>query len=153
MYNHNSVTDKGTLYHLRNLINFSAVPQNEPEKKMKATEDFFLIVLQAPVISSAHSILQNNTDLHTTHLLAEEIVAKFVDIEIPSRLQPSNDGIYDYACEVLTLLLIWHNFHDAIKEGDGNRVMLVWKLLLLVFKATNRRNYSIEAATLLIQKS
>ena len=29
------------------------------------------------------------------------------------------DQIYDYACEVLSLALIWHSYHHAVKEGDG----------------------------------
>ena len=53
---------------------------------------------------------------------------------------------------MLTLLLIWEAFHDACKEGDGKRVMLVWKVLMIVFKVTKRKNYAKEAAILLLQK-
>ena len=145
--------EKGTLYQLRNLVNNTTVPTSNVEKHMKATEDFFLMVLKAHVLSAAYTILHNSTNLHTTVSLAEAIVEKFVDIEIADVLPTvSNDRIHEYACEVLTLLLIWHNFYDATKEGDGDRLMLVWKLLLLIFKATNRRNYSKEAAILLLQK-
>ena len=42
-------------------------------------------------------------------------------------------------------------FKDAIREGDGNRVLLVWKFLFLIFKASKRKNYAIEAFTLLAQ--
>ena len=38
-------------------------------------------------------------------------------------------------------------FEDAIKEGDGPRVITCWKFFLLIFKAANR---ALEAATLLI---
>ena len=37
------------------------------------------------------------------------------------------------------------NYRDAIKEGDGQRVMTCWKYMMLLFKATNRQNYAIEA--------
>ena len=145
--------EKGILYQLRNLVNNTAVPTSNVEKHMKATEDFFLMVLKAHVLLAAYTILHNSTNLHTTVSLAEAIVEKFVDIEIADVLPTvSNDRIHEYACEVLTLLLIWHNFYDTTKEGDGDRLMLVWKLLLLIFKATNRRNYSKEAAILLLQK-
>ena len=53
---------------------------------------------------------------------------------------------------MLILGLLWHCYYDAIKEGDGDCVMLIWKYLLLVFKASCRRNYSIEAAIVLLQK-
>lgn len=38
-------------------------------------------------------------------------------------------------------------FNDAIKEGDGARVITYWKFLLLLYKASNRTNYSVEALT------
>ena len=53
--------------------------------------------------------------------------------------------------EVLTLGLFWHNFHDSIKEGDGDRILRMWKHNLLTFKAAKRKNYSIEALNLILQ--
>ena len=63
----------------------------------------------------------------------------------------NGDAVYNYACEVMTLGLLWNCYHDAIREGDGDRIMLIWKFLLLVFKASRRKNYSVEAAVLLLQ--
>ncbi len=128
---------------------------------MKAAEDFFTSV---HIIAAAKTV--NNCSEVSYRSLAEEIVEKFVSIslfddeeshiestdESTDELEVEEDGIYAYGCEVLTLGLLWHCFHDAIKEGDGDRVMLVWKFLLIVFKLTNRRNYSQEAAMLLIQQ-
>jgi len=56
-----------------------------------------------------------------------------------------------YVMQVLSLGLIWHNFLDATKEGDGNRIIQCWKFLLLAFKATNRKSYCVEALNLLLQ--
>ena len=42
-------------------------------------------------------------------------------------------------------------FRDAIREGDGLRILRCWRFFLPIFKATNRTNYSIEAFTLLSQ--
>ena len=61
------------------------------------------------------------------------------------------DNVYNYACEVLSLGLLYLEYKDAIREGDGERVMKIWKYLLLLFKASGRTNYSIEALTLLSQ--
>ena len=61
------------------------------------------------------------------------------------------DRMNMYATEVLMLGMLWHNFHDAIKEGDGNRLIRCWKFNLLAFKSARRKNYSIEALNLLLQ--
>ena len=41
--------------------------------------------------------------------------------------------------------------NDAIKEGDGEKLFVHWKFLLLVFKCGECCNYSIEAVNLLYQ--
>ena len=62
-----------------------------------------------------------------------------------------SDGVYEYAREYLTLGLLYSEFKDAVKEGDGNRVVRCWRFFLLYFKASHRKNYSIEALNLLAQ--
>ncbi len=42
-------------------------------------------------------------------------------------------------------------FSDAIKEGDGLRVLRCWKYLLPIFKSSGRKNYSIEVRNMLNQ--
>ena len=54
------------------------------------------------------------------------------------------DGVYEYARETLSLTLLHTEFQDAIREGDGEHVLRVWKFLLLLFRASNKVNYSIE---------
>ncbi len=61
-----------------------------------------------------------------------------------------DDGV-TYARELLTLGLIWLQFYDAVKEGDGDRILLAWKILIPVFKATNHVNYLKEAVNLVLQ--
>ena len=36
-------------------------------------------------------------------------------------------------------------FRDAIHEGDGNRILRVWKFLLLHFRYAGRKKYALEA--------
>lgn len=64
----------------------------------------------------------------------------------------SDDKVREYAVETLTLGLVWTSFHDAIKEGDGPRVMRYWKLLAILFHHSNRRNYAREAVRLQVQQ-
>jgi len=41
-----------------------------------------------------------------------------------------------YAAELLSLGLLWHAFHDAVREGDGERILRHWKFMLVIFKST-----------------
>ena len=59
--------------------------------------------------------------------------------------------VLEYSHEVLSLGLLFLELKDAVREGDGDRVLLDWKYLLLLFKASGRKNYAIEALTLLSQ--
>lgn len=69
--------------------------------------------------------------------------------KMQSSIHEDDDKVKMYAEEILTLGLIYNEFHDAIKEGDGDRVMRCWKFLLPLFKASQRKNYSCEAFNLL----
>jgi len=63
----------------------------------------------------------------------------------------SDDGVYEYACCVLSLALFMFEFRDAVKEGDGERVYRVWKYLLLLFHESGRTKYALEALNLHLQ--
>ena len=67
----------------------------------------------------------------------------------PSRKE--DDHVYAYGKEALSLGLLLMEFCDAIREGDGLRILYCWRLSLLVFKASGRTNYSIEALNVLLQ--
>ena len=53
---------------------------------------------------------------------------------------------------ILVLGLFWMGFHDAIREGDGERVMMYWKFLLPIFKTLGRKNYIVECVKLQLQR-
>ena len=85
------------------------------------------------------------------------VIEQYVDLSTifssprNKHLPATTDHVNAYACETLSLGLLFLEFKDAIREGDGNRVMRVWKYFLLLFKASGRKNYAIEALTLLSQ--
>ena len=56
---------------------------------------------------------------------------------------------FDYACTRLSFGLFVANFDDAVKEGDGERILRSWKFALLIFKAYNHSKYAL--ASLLLQ--
>ena len=138
----------------------------DPSKNMKAFEDFLLVVLSAHLIVAAKVISSENL---TCTEIAKEIVSKFVKISIPtiesmsdsnqttaasqaSNTSPLHTSTANlYAIDLVTLGLLWHGFHDAIKEGDGDHILFYWKFLLPVFKEENHYNYAKEAFNLLLQ--
>ena len=86
-------------------------------------------------------------------LSVRDMLDRFVDLTFCQKSEPCqpSDRVHAYACEVLALGLFLMEFNDAIREGDGNRIIRCWRYCLLLFKASNRTNYAIEAFTLLTQ--
>ncbi len=88
----------------------------------------------------------------TIEKVSKCVVDSYVDLETVFKesdeaTEPGTS--YDYTCEVISLGLLFLGFKDAIREGDGDRVLCVWKYLMLIWKATGHKNYSIEAFTML----
>ena len=141
------------MYQLRNLINRSTVP-SDPTTNMNAAEDFLLLLLHTHTVAAAKVILSYNPTDSATEL-ASRIVANFVNIsqspEDKKDLPTCEDKVHLYGIELLSLTLIWHGFHDAIREGDGVRILRYWKFLLVIFKCSNKHNYAKEAVNLLLQ--
>lgn len=63
----------------------------------------------------------------------------------------SQDGVYSYATNLLTLGCFYLEFRDAIKEGDGLRVLRCYRYMLPMFISSGRKNYAIETLNLLLQ--
>lgn len=83
--------------------------------------------------------------------ICDRINSTFVSFEFQKASTPTNDGVYNYATALLSIGCFYMNFVDAIKEGDGERVLLCWRYLLPIFKGTGRTNYSLEVLHMLCQ--
>ena len=59
------------------------------------------------------------------------------------------NNVYNYACVRLSLGMLIFNFNDAVKEGDGARIVRCWKYMLLLFKAHGHNKYALAALQLL----
>lgn len=59
-------------------------------------------------------------------------------------IDDTKDDVYSYNCALLAHGLFFHNFLDAVKEGDGRRIMRQYKYLLLYCKAD--KNHSAKYA-------
>lgn len=153
---------------------------SDPSKDMNACEAFFLLVVESHVLAAAMMVFQMSSvddqpgdrtlfPAASSHLepdqrrkvlllAVEKVLDKFVDLSFGasegtySGQSVEVDRVQAYACDVLSLGLLYQEFTDAIREGDGSRILGCWKFFLLIFKASNRTNYSIEAFNLLVQE-
>lgn len=165
--------DGGSLYQLRNLINRRNVVK-DPTHNVTACEDFFVHVVEAHVLSACMTVFdmpsvdsnpstvhfpEGSADLQPSErrrlllLATKEVITRLVDFSFEGgdACLPCDDHVLAYAREVLSLGLLYMEFTDAVREGDGGRILRCWRYLLLIFKASNRTNYSVEAFTLLAQ--
>lgn len=55
----------------------------------------------------------------TVEELAQLIVNKYVRLLSTPSGTDASDRVFTYSSEVITLGLLWEDFHDAIREGDG----------------------------------
>jgi L1 cell adhesion molecule like protein len=144
---------------------------------MNESEDFLELVVTGHIIACAMEILNMSsiTDIPSSTVIdspeevwmmddndrksilndiASRVVENYVDLctrFAETKQRRSADGVHAYACEILSLGLLYLEFKDSIRENDGDRIFIVWQYLLLLFKAAKRTNYSVEAFTMLSQ--
>ena len=157
--------DAGTLFQLREVINRRNVI-SDVTKDLTACEEFMELVTTAHVLTAAMHVAgaSNLTDLSSKILskenptaaatsLVQTLCRQMVTIEfiMDKSTCGSGDRVVEYAMETLSLGLLLLEFKDSIREGDGYRVLRCWKYFLLIFRATQHKNYCIEALNLLMQ--
>lgn len=72
--------------------------------------------------------------------------------ETPSSKKAEKDDMFNYQCSFLEFALIIVNFFDAIKEGDGKRVVRCWKFQLPYLRNDpGSTKYALEALGMLFQ--
>ena len=90
-------------------------------------------------------ILSSDKPMVAMTSLVNTLCSQMVNIEFSAETSNlsclSNDGVLEYAKETLSLGLMLLEFKDAIREGDGSRVLQCWKYFLLFFRATQHKNY------------
>ena len=83
-----------------------------------------------------------------------EMLDEYLCLEWPEEASMHGQAIdhkFEYTREVITLGLLYFEFSNSIREGDGNRILRCWRYFLLLFKAARREKYSVEAFILLVQ--
>lgn len=165
-----SASERGTLVLMKNLIHRRNV-KSKPKDDYNACDDFFMLVLSAHILTAAMEFLgmgslddDPNPDIipEGVHGFEKDlkkdilssitslIVHSYVDLSVMDKKQPpASDQRKAYACELLSLGLIYSEYSDAIREGDGDRVLRCWKYLLVLFKASGKKNYACETMAFL----
>lgn len=117
---------------------------------MKATEDFLLLVLCAHIVATAKQCKESSDDCLSA---AHKVTSQFINTNVSVQNEHTwvSDAAYNYATDLLTMMLVWHGFHDSVKEGDGDRILLYWKVMLPVFQQEGHYNYAKGAFLLLAQ--
>ena len=64
---------------------------------------------------------------------------------------PPVDGVRNYSCQVLSMCMIAHDFTNARKLGDGDRIIRLIKYMLLYFKSLKKPKYAYQCLRLLAQ--
>jgi len=116
---------------------------------MKGCKDFLLIAVHAHVVAAEKQIL-STVEFGSVEAIAKDILIQFFAFEPDVKINES-DKVHLYATQILTLGLLWHGFNDAIREGDGDRIMIYYKFLLNLFKAVRCFNYCKEVVILSTQ--
>lgn len=92
--------------------------------------------------------------VHTdVNLRADDKVENKEEPSLPTEppTQPDDkprDDRYRYATLRLSMGMLLKNFDDAIKEGDGQRIIRCWKLAMLIFRAYIHSKYALAALQL-----
>jgi len=151
--------------------------KSKPIDSFDACEDFFVLVIEAHVVAAGMKLLDMQ-DLNDTpskqyapegeltwactneekkpilDKITKDIVQSFLCTDYhasKSSSSSSEDMAYKYSSQLLTIGCIYLEFRDAIKEGDGIRVLRCYRYLLPMFISSWRTNYAIETLNFLMQ--
>lgn len=106
---------------------------NEPKP------EFYFCSIYGKKYKYAKAKVNHEAKVHSTTLTTDATLPK----QQPSMEQKEVDPRYNYACARLSLGMMIFNFEDAVKEGDGERIIRCWKFMTLLFRAYNHTKYAL----------
>ena len=87
--------------------------------------------------------------------LCMQMFDKFISLSFGTTssnyVHSTDDGVSSYAIQLLRMGCLYLEFADAIREGDGERVVRCWRYFLPIFRAARCTNYACESFHLLYQ--
>lgn len=89
----------------------------------------------------------------TTQGLRKHMRTKHANAHQPQTISSSQpeDSVFNYSCAALSMCLLLRDFQDARRHGDGERIIKLYKFLLLYFKLAGKTKYSYHSLRLLAQ--
>ena len=165
-----SVREVGTLKYFRErIMRYNVHP--EIKKDVEAFQDFFLSVGRAYIIVAFTEFfgmesltgeptrnipLQNRSRVankqhfkKTFDAFVDTYILQECDEEVPIELQ---DKVMNYGLCVIEFTVLLQQMIDTVHEGDGERLLVNMKYLLLMFKAkSNYSKYAIEGMRFITQ--
>ena len=149
-----------------------------PKKDFNACEDFIDTVVSSHIVAAAMATfrLKSTGDAPDDSVLKEadqvwmkgmeerrmileelcmQVYDKFISLSFgttsSSYVHSADDGISSYSIQLLRIGCLYMEFADAIREGDGERVIRCWRYFLPIFRAAQCTNYACESFNLLYQ--
>ena len=83
--------------------------------------------------------------------ISKQVIQKFVNFAYNGQPNSTDDEVHNYTCRLLSIECFYLSYKDAIKEGDGKRVLDCWRYFLPIFHSSGQTNYSNEALRFLCQ--
>ena len=164
-----SSKEHGTIYQLKNLLNRTNVT-TVPKHNFNTCDDFIKLIITCFILAAAMKTLgmKELNDKPSSSLILErlksaddrkvamdeicdKVVANFICTDFNKAPQTSKDQVKQYSLNLLSIGSFYLEFTDAIREGDGDRVLRCWRYLLPIFNRSGRRNYCLEAFKMLYQ--
>ena len=69
--------------------------------------------------------------------------AETVKASVTPASTTKSDDRFNYTCVRLALGVLLRNFDDAVKDGDGVRILRCWKIAMLIFRAHHHNKYAL----------
>ena len=134
-------TPESVAFHLGKLLEHYAIPSDDDIATQPQR-------LQCPVDGC-------NKQYKTLNGLKRHLSTKHEpDTNLPAAQGQAKEGadqLFNYSRTALSLTLLAWDFNDATSMGDGERVIRLYKYLLLLFKATDKTKYAYHSLRLLAQ--
>ena len=83
------------------------------------------------------------------HLINEDLSTSQKESKQEGPPKDEDDHIYNYGCLNITLGLLIRDAEDSVQEGDGERLLRVWKFLTYIFRLTGCFKYALACLRLI----